>query len=305
MRLEDLASMALFARVVRLGSFTAAASEAGIAKSAVSKRVASLEQRLGVRLLARTSRRLAPTAEGLRFYERCAQLVTAAEEAEREAAGDRERPVGRVRVDAPVTFAQTYLARPLARFLRDRPGLEIELTTENRLVDLVEGALDLVVRISRPRPSSLVARRLARVRLLVCAAPEYLARRGTPRTPADLVSHDCLRYALAPPVAEWRFRDGDAFRAVPVRSAFACTDGTVLCHAAIAGLGLAVLPDLIAAPAMARGLLVPVLEGHSMEELTLHVLHADRRLVPARVRTVLDFLAAHFVRPDWAQLAED
>jgi len=303
MRLDDLASMALFARVVRLGSFTAAAREARIAKSAVSRRVAALERRFGVRLLVRTTRRLSPTEEGLRCYEQCAALVAAAEEAERGVSGSRTRPVGKVRVDAPVTFAQMYLARPLAAFLRDHPGVEVELTTENRQVDLVEGGLDVVLRVARLRPSSLVARRLAPVELVVVGAPGYLARAGTPRTPADLVGHECLHYAIVPHEAEWRFGVGPAARSYPVQGRLASTDGTVLREAAAAGLGLAVMPDFMAAPALAAGRLVRVLERHPLEPTGLYALHADRRLVPARVRALLDALAAHFARPDWAALA--
>ncbi|MFT3913555.1 MAG: LysR family transcriptional regulator [Anaeromyxobacteraceae bacterium] len=303
MRLDELASMALFARVVRLGSFTAAANEARLAKSAVSKRVAALERRHGVRLLARTTRRLSPTEEGLRFYEQCAALVAAAEAAERGVAGVRQRPAGKVRVDAPITFAQTYLARPVAAFLAAHPDVEVELTTENRQVDLVAGGLDVVLRVARLQPSSLVARKLAPVELVVVGAPSYLARAGTPRTPADLVHHECLHYAVVPREAEWRFGRGAAARPYPARGRLASTDGTVLREAAAAGLGLAVMPDFMAAPALAAGRLVRVLEDHPMEPAGLHALHADRRLVPARVRAFLDALGAHFARPDWAALA--
>lgn len=304
MILDDLPSMALFARVAQLRSFSAAAREAGIAKSAVSKRIAALERRLGVLLLTRTTRALSLTEEGLRYYDHCRALVAAADAAESSVAGSKDRPAGRVRINAPVTFAQMYLARSLARFLVQHPALEVDLSTDNRSVDLVESGLDLVIRVSRLRASALVARRLAPVRLLVCAAPSYLARAGNPRTPEELSSHDCLRYSLLPAEVEWRFGTAERPLGIPVRGSLATNDGTVLREAAVAGLGLVVLPEFMVARELADGRLLAVLQDHPLPDMGLYALHADRRLVPARVRVLLDFLADHFAHAAWAALAE-
>jgi DNA-binding transcriptional LysR family regulator len=303
MTLDDLPSMALFARVVQLHSFSAAARASGIAKSAVSKRVALLEHRLGVRLLSRTTRSLSLTDDGLRYYEHCADLLVAASAADEAVVGSKQHPVGRVRINAPVTFSQMYLAPALARFLQEHPGISVDLATEDRLIDVAEGGFDLVVRVARLQASSLVARRLATVKMLLCGAPEYLARAGTPSAPADLVRHNCLRYSLVPAGAEWHFRRKGGKVAVPVQGTLTTSDGTALRRAVLAGLGLAMLPDFMVAPDLVAGRLVTILDDHPAPELGLFAIRASGRLVPARVRALLNFLIAHFMRPNWSVLA--
>lgn len=169
--LDHIASLALFARVVQLRSFTAAARQSGIAKSAVSRRIRLLEQRIGVQLLRRTTRKLAVTDEGLRFYEHCARILAAASAAEREVAAASTASRGSIRISAPVTFSQMHLASAIGDFLRAHPEVEVSLATDNRLVDVVEGGFDVVVRIGRLRDASYVARRLAADRLVVMVAP--------------------------------------------------------------------------------------------------------------------------------------
>ena len=187
--------MALFAEVVRARSFSGAARASGIAKSAVSKRVAQLEAQLGVRLLIRTTRKLALTSEGARFFEHCDALLRAADRAHAAVAGASDQARGHLRVNAPVTFSQLHLARAIALFLREQPEIEVELTADDALVDVVESGFDLTLRVTRLGDSSLVAKKLASSRLVVCGAPEYLARRGTPADPSDLLHHECLHYA--------------------------------------------------------------------------------------------------------------
>jgi DNA-binding transcriptional LysR family regulator len=300
--LDDLPTLALFAQVVRLRSFTAAAREAGLAKSAVSKRISRLEDRLGVRLLHRTTRRLALTADGLRFYQHCAALVAAAAAAHDAVAGAADVVAGVLRVNAPVTFGQLYLARALTAFLLAHPGVEVHLTADDRLVDVVEGGYDLAIRIGRLRDTSLVARRLAVDRLVVCAAPSYLARAGTPVHPEELVHHNCLRYGLIAADDEWRFRGPDGPYAVPTRGSLVASNGTILREAALAGLGLAVVPRHMIAGDLADGRLVLVLDGHRRAEIGIHALYPDRRL-PARSRALLDFVTAWFADADWLALA--
>lgn len=295
--------MALFAQVVQLGSFTQAARQAGLAKSAVSRRIAMLEERLGARLLLRTTRKLSLTGEGMRYYEHCAALVAAARAAEDAVAGASDLARGPIRINAPVTFAQMYLARALARFLAENPAIEISLSVDDRMVDLVEGGFDLVIRVARLRDSTLVARRLASARIGLCAAPSYLARHGTPATPADLVSHNCLRYALVPAEREWRFGRRGARVHVPVRGNLAVTDGTVLRQAALAGLGLAILPSFMVATDLAAGRLVSVLEDQLRADIDINAVYASRRQLPLRTRKLLDFLAEYFAGARWEELA--
>src|SRR5215467_2823962 len=193
--LDDLSSLALFAQVVRLRSFSAAARECKIAKSAVSRRVARLEDRFGVRLLRRSTRALSVTEEGLRVYEHCAALLAAAAAAEQAAGAAGEGIRGTLRVNAPVTFAQMYLAAAIASFLAQHSGVDVALATD---------------------------------RLVICASPAYLARKGEPLTPADLLRHNCLHYTLVSEEAEWRFRGKDGPLSVPARGNFEAGNGEVL-----------------------------------------------------------------------------
>jgi DNA-binding transcriptional LysR family regulator len=300
--LDDYRSLALFARVVFHRSFSAAAREAGIAKSAVSRRISLLEHRLGVRLLQRSTRALAVTDEGARLYQHCAALVAAASAAQDAVGASTGAVRGVLRVNAPVTFAQQYLAPALAGFLADHRELEIELTTDDRLIDVVAGGLDVVIRIGQLAPSSLVARRFAADRLVVCAAPAYLDRRGTPRSVAALVDHDCLHYALVDRVAEWRFRSAGP---VTTRGSLSASDGTVLREAAVAGLGLAVLPTFMVTRELAAGTLRLVLDGARRAEIGLYAVTAHRTHAPPRTRAFVDFLVARFRRPAWARWARD
>lgn len=295
---EELPSMALFAEVVRARSFSEAARRTGIAKSAVSKRVAQLEDRLGVRLLTRTTRKLALTGEGALFYEHCDTLLKAADRAVEAVSGASEVARGVVRVNAPVTFSQLHLARAIAGFLLAQPDIEVELSADDRFVDVVESGFDLVVRVTRLTDSSLIAKKLASTRLVVCGAPDYLERRGRPQSPAELAFHSCLHYSLVPFAAEWRFRGPDGPFVVPARSGFSSGDGTVLREAARAGLGLAVLPWFMVASAVARGDLETVLDGARRAQVGIHALYAHKKQ-PLRTRLLLDALVRYFAREDW------
>jgi DNA-binding transcriptional LysR family regulator len=289
---DQIASLALFARVVQHRSFSAAAREAGLAKSAVSRRIAELERALGVRLLHRTTRSLSLTEEGVRVHAHASALVTAADAAQ-DVAGIATGAVrGTLRLNATVAFSQLYLAAAIARFLALHGEVEAHLATDERLVDVVEGGFDVVFRIGQLTDSSLVARRLATDRLVVCGSPDYLARAGTPRVPADLLQHACLHYALVPRAAEWRFRHGGRAIEVATRGAFSCTDGLSLREAVLAGAGLAVVPSMLVADDVGAGRLRLVLEGARRAEIGIHAVTAHRIQIPPRVRALLDFLVA-------------
>ncbi|HVU00345.1 MAG TPA: LysR family transcriptional regulator [Polyangiaceae bacterium] len=297
--LDDLPSLALFARVVQLRSFSAAARETGIAKSAVSRRIAELERALGVRLLQRTTRSVVATDEGLAVYEHSAALLSAASAAF-DAAGATDGLVrGTVRVSAPITFAEMHLAPAISAFLGAHPDVSVELATDDRVVDVVEGGFDVAIRIGRLSDSELVARRLAEDRLVVCGAPSYLAARGVPETPEALVNHECLHYRLVSRAAEWRFRGGGGRPlAVPVRGRFEAANGGVLREAAIAGAGLAVLPSFMVAEDVRAGRLELVLEGARRAKIGIFAVTAHRTGAPPRTRAFLDFVARRFARPE-------
>ncbi|WP_437288935.1 LysR family transcriptional regulator [Sorangium sp. So ce406] len=294
---DDLPGMLCFARVVERRSFTAAAAELGVSKSMVSTRVARLEERLGERLLVRTTRKLTVTDAGMNLYARCARVLEEATAAVR-GASDADR--GRIRLNAPVSFAQMYLAQPLARFLRATPGAHVELALNDRLVDLVEERVDLAIRITKLRDSSLVARQIAVTSLNVVGAPDYLERRGRPEQPGDLLGHDCLRYLHLRVEDEWRFYGASGRIAVPVTGPLTANNGTALREAAVAGVGLAVLPRFMVDEDLRVGRLVALLERFAPRPMGVYAVHAAGRRPPARVRRLIDFLAAAFRGTSWA-----
>jgi DNA-binding transcriptional LysR family regulator len=301
--LDEIASLAVFARVVEARSFTAAAKAMRLSKSAVSARVARLEEHLGVRLIRRTTRQLSVTEAGQALYERAARVVTAADEAAATAEGRGGEPRGLLRVTASAEFAALYLAPVLAELLAAHPAVTIELDASERIVDLVAEGFDVGVRLSSLTASSgsLVARKLAQDRLVVVASPTYLARAGTPRGPADLVHHLCLRSSHIPGAGEWGFRSLGA--GAVGRSSLVVSDAAVLRGAALAGIGLALLPSSLVAQELTAGRLIAVLPGWPRRDIGLYAVHPHGRQVPAKVRVFVDLVAARFARPPWARLA--
>ena len=299
---DEILAMVFFARVVEQGSFTRAAAKLGVSKSVVSARVAGLEAQLRVRLINRTTRRLSVTPDGLVLFERCARVLAAADEAAAAVAAAGEAPRGLLRINAPVAFAEDYMAAPMAAFLERHPDVRIELGLSDKLVDLVEENVDLAVRVtSRLRGGGLVARKLAADRTVLCAAPAYLKRRGTPVAAAELVHHDCLIYSLLKVKDEWRFRErgGREIFTVPVAGRFAAASGAVLRQAALAGMGLAVLPSFMIARDLQAGRLVRVVDSFQGAELGVYALYAQARRPPAKVRAFVDLLVSSFRPPPW------
>jgi DNA-binding transcriptional LysR family regulator len=301
--LEEIVDLALFARVVDARSMSEAARRTGIAKSAVSKRIAGLEQRLGIELLRRTTRAIHMTPEGARFYEHCAQILASARAATTEVAGAGTSMAGVIHVSAPVTFARMHLTRAIARFQRDYPEVDIILATDDRLVDIVASGCDVVIRISRLKDASFVARRLAVDRLVVVGSPDYFEHAGRPRTPADLSQHNCMHYDLVSQSAEWRFRGADRRPLVAPRGNFTATSGDVLCEAALAGVGLAVVPYFMVARDVAAGRLELLLDDRRKAELGIFAITQSARGQPLRLRKLLAHLRRWFAEIDWASPA--
>jgi DNA-binding transcriptional LysR family regulator len=298
---DEIMSMVCFARVVEAGSFTAAAEKLDLSKSVVSARVAQLEERVGARLLNRTTRKLSLTPEGMTLYERCARLVNAADEAA-QAEGPAETPRGVLRVLAPAAFAQEYLSPPLAAYLERYPQVRLELTMTDKLVDLADDGIDLAIRISPNVESrTLSARRLASDRTVLCAAPSYLARKGVPTAAEQLVQHDCLVYSLLRISDDWRFHapgNRETFT-VPIEGRFQAASVGVLRQAALAGMGLCVLPTFLVAEDIALGRLRTVVDTFAGVELGIFAVYPQARRPAAKVRTLIDLLVAHFKRPRW------
>ncbi|HEX8706291.1 MAG TPA: LysR family transcriptional regulator [Myxococcaceae bacterium] len=296
---DDVVSMVFFARVVESQSFSGAATRMGLSKSAVSNRISRLEERLGTRLLNRTTRRLSLTEAGLEFYKRCARLAAEADEATESVSGLSHAVQGTLRVNAPVVFATTHLAPALPGFLESYPSLRVELTVDDHFIDVAHGGYDVVVRVAstaRMKDSSAAARKLATDRMVVCGSPAYFARMERPRTPEELLRHHCLRYANNALHEEWLFGPPGKTAAVPVTGPFATNSGMVLRSAALAGLGVAILPRFMVADVLASGALELVLEDVRWPDLGIYALTPARRQAPAKVRAFIDFLAAHFRR---------
>lgn len=290
--MDRLHSMEVFRRVAEEGGFSAAGRSLGLSKSVVSKQVQALEQHLGVRLLNRTTRRLSLTEAGQRYLERCVAILDELEDAERAVTELSANPRGILRVNVPVAFGLLHLAPLLPEFLRRYPELEMEVTLNDRFVDLVEEGFDAAVRITRLEDSTLIARRLAPCRGWICAAPAYLERRGRPQRPEELSRHNCLIYAYARQTKEWRLADaqGHEYR-VPVHGKLRANNGELLLEAACQGEGIVLMPDFIAYQAVRDGRLVRLLREYTAMDINVYAVYPYTRHVSAKVRVFVDYLA--------------
>ncbi len=240
---ERLGAMATFAKVVELNGFSVAARDLGISKSAVSKQIARLEYDMGARLLNRTTRRLSLTEPGRAFYQGALRVLAEAEAAEQAVTHLSSAPRGTLKVNAPMSFGVRHVAPVLPAFMKKYPELAVELDLNDREVDLVEEGYDMALRIVRLRDSSLIARRLAPSRNILCAAPEYLARRGVPRFLEDLAGHECLLYSYQVAGDNWSFQAPGGKRRVRVSGRLRANSGDALLQAALGGLGIVLLPS--------------------------------------------------------------
>lgn len=292
--LDRVTGMRVFARVAAMGSLSAAARALAMSQTMATKHMAALEGRLGVKLLHRTTRRLTLTEAGRSYLEAAERILADIDEADLAASAHTLEVRGTLRLNAPVSFGTREIAPLLPALSAAHPLLEIDLGLNDRQVDLIEEGWDLVVRIGNLRDSSLIARRLAPCRLVVCAAPAYLAAHGSPRRIADLAGHNCLGYTLSSTTGAgvWRFgHDGKA--SVRVTGNLRANSGEALQAAAVAGQGIVYQPTFMAAPLIRAGQLVALKLDHAPIELdgVFAVYPADRR-PPAKVRATVDFLAA-------------
>jgi DNA-binding transcriptional LysR family regulator len=298
--LPDFEAMAILAKVAEFRSFARAAADLGIAKATVSKAIARLERRLGLRLFNRTSRRLALTEAGRRMAERAARMIAEGEAAESETLAEASQPRGLVRLAAPMSFGLRHIAPILADFLARYPEIAVDLHLSDAEVDLIGDGFDLALRIATLPDSSLIARRLCGVARHLVAAPAYLARRGRPQHPTDLTGHACLGYAYLPTPETWRFVDGNgATVAIHPKGPLRANNADALTAALHAGLGLALQPDFIAAEDLKSGRLESVMTGWSVPLGGLHLLRPPGGPNPARVDLLSDFIATRLARPNW------
>jgi DNA-binding transcriptional LysR family regulator len=298
--LDRFSEMAVFAKVVEQGSFTSAARALGISKSAVSKQVSRLEDRLGARLLNRTTRKLSLTEVGVAFYERCARIVEEAEAAEEEVGNLAAAPRGRLRVNAPMTFGTMHLGPALAGFMTAYPEIEIDLHLDDRFVDLVAEGYDVAVRITNPPDSSLIARLISPSRHAICGSPDYFARSGTPQRLRDLKDHHFLGYTYRTAGSEWTVDGEDGPVALTIGGRLCANNGEVLRAAAVAGAGMLISPTFIVGEELRNGRLVEVLAGQMPQTHGIYAVYPHRRHVSPKVRAFVDYLVDHFgPKPYW------
>ena len=292
----DLLDVLAFVRVVETGAFARAAERMGVSKSILSRRVARLEEQLGARLLTRTAQGAQPTDVGQAYYERASNILADLEAAQEVVADAVTQIAGPIRLTAPLTFGVAHLAPALAEFALAYPRVELDVEFEDRTVDLAGGGYDMAVRIGKLQDSALVARRIAPVRKHVIGSPAYLERHGRPERPADLSTHRILLYAHE----QWRFQVNGRWETIRTSPALRSNNGDMLLSAAEAGLGLALLPSFIAAPAIERRTVEPILLDFPAEEGALHAVMPPGRAVTARVRALVDFLVQRFgPEPSW------
>ncbi|MFO1412908.1 MAG: LysR family transcriptional regulator [Burkholderiales bacterium] len=290
-----------FVKVVEAGSFAGAATRLDVSVSSVSRLVTDLEAHLDARLLNRTTRRLSLTEAGRAFHEHAVQLLADLAEAEQSAAAGSATPRGTLRLSCGVTFGTLYIAPALAAMRVRHPELEFDVELSDRIVDLVDEGFDAAVRIGALGGENFVGRRVGESHMIACAAPAYLARRGTPATPADLVHHACLLYRYSTQRDLWPFVDA-AGRETKVRVSgpLHSNNGSFSAAMAVAGVGVAFEPDFIVGPDVRAGRLVPILQDYLPPPSAIHVVYANRRHLSAKVRALADFLGERFATPEWA-----
>ncbi len=292
----------VFVTVVEQGAVTAAARKLGLSKSYVSKQVKALEERLGVRLLHRTSRALSLSSSGKAFFERAAAALEELDAAEAAVVSQQVEAAGTLRVTAPVSFGLRHLLTWLPTFQREHPAVALDVSLSDRVVDLVDEGFDVAIRAGGLAPSSLVARRLAPMRLWLVASPGFVGGRPAVLAPEDLQELPVLRHRQGESWSTLRLRDADGEeQLVRVTGPMVSDNGDVLAAAAMAGLGVALMPDFLVGAEVASGALVRVLPGWEGPRGGVHAVYPHRRHLSARVRVFVDALAAHLADPPWAR----
>ena len=295
--MDRLASMAAFVKAAEVGSFAAAAEAIGISPQMIAKHVTYLEDRIGTRLLNRTTRRQSLTEIGRTYYERCKLVLADADWADSLAGEARAEPHGRLRINAPVSFGAKSLVPMITRYLRKYPGVDVDLVLNDRMVDLIEEGFELAFRIGPLTDSTLTARAIAPFRLVACASPAYLRERGTPTAPSDLSDHECLGYAHWPGRTEneWIFtKDGRSHEVAHSRNHLQINNATGLLAAALEGFGVALLAVDLVREHLSSGRLVALLPGFVPPSRPMHLIFLpDRRQTP-KLRSFIDAAVEEF-----------
>lgn len=301
--MDRLQSMRVFRRVVERASFAAAARDLRVSTAAASKHVAALEEQLGARLLQRTTRRVSATTPGMTYYEHCVRILDEIDATDAALGRAALAPAGVVRVNVPLSFGLQHVSPLLPELLAQYPELTLDVSFNDRFVDLVEERVDVVLRIARSLSdsSSLVAQRLARTGHVLCASPAYVERRGAPRSPAELAQHECVTYALSNSPTEWTFDGPRGSVSIEVRGRLVVSNSLAVRDAVLAGAGVGLLPRFYVCSELAQGRLVALLPGFEPPGVTVSAVYARSKTLAPKVRVVVDYFKARFSSAEWAE----
>lgn len=299
--MKHLQSMPVFVAVVENQGFAPAALQLGVSKSAVSKRISQLEDYLGVRLLHRSTRKVSLTEAGQRYYERAVEVLERAQDAEGSASELQGHPKGRLKINIPMSFGRLHIVPFISKFLRLYPDIEIDVVMDDRVVDLVDGGFDMGVRGGTLQDSSLIARAIAPLQIVLVASPEYLKKHGTPEKPHDLLKHNCLHYAYYRDQRVWELLGPDGPIKISAPGNLQVNNSEALMQAVLDGCGIARIPTFTASRHILSGELIRVLPGHQFPKQTLYAVFAERKFLPSKVRVFIEFLQDEIGRdqPYW------
>lgn len=298
--MDRLQAIEIFVKVAELKSFSAAATALNLSRTLVSERVRDLEDNLGVRLLQRTTRRVALTEPGAAFLDRVRLGLAALDEAAAEASSLSAQPRGLLRVNAPMSFGFRHLAPAVGAFMQHYPEVRVDLTLTDRLVNLIEDQIDVAIRIGDLRDSSLITRKLASCRMMLCASPSYIKRMGAPKHPSEITDHAILFYTYWLQGDEWRFkRRGEEVVVHVGQALLRSNNGDAIAEAAAEGAGIALQPNFIVGPLIKQGRLVELLPAWRAAEFGVYAVHPQSQFVPAKSRAFMDYLAKKYARPPW------
>jgi DNA-binding transcriptional LysR family regulator len=304
LNMDRFTGLEVFAKVVEGANFAAAGRHLGISPAMVTKHVQTLEERLGVRLLNRTTHRVSATEAGKSYYEHCLRILAELEEADGTARDLQTAPRGLLKVTAPVSFGTRQLAPEIAEYLVLYPGISIDLSLEKSYVDLLEKRFDLAIRLGHLPSSSLIARKLGEVETILCASPGYLQKYGAPQLPGDLDTHNCLLYTNAAPQSVWTLVDQSGKQAaVRVSGRFITNGIDAICALALKDAGVALVPDYLAADDLTAGRLLRLLPGYATQATPIYAVYPHSRNLSAKAKTFIDFLALRFAH--WPKTKQD
>lgn len=299
--MDKYTEMLVFSKAADMGSFSAAARELDLTPSAVSKLITRLEDRLGARLFQRTTRKLSLTAEGHAFQDRCGAILAEIQQAEDAVMALHDRVTGTLRITTISVFARLQMIKLMPEFMANFPELRVELELSEREVDLVGEGVDVAIVLSDGlTDESLVARRLAVNKRVICASPEYLAKHGTPKTPDDLINHNCLTHSSIQHFNDWEFHTPEGIKSQRVKGNFHTNSASALHEAAKGGIGITRLATYVVQPSIESGLVVPLLQDNAVDTSSIQLVYPHRRHLSNKVRVFTDFMVSKFTpNPPW------